>query len=239
MKQIPFNLELAEKIQNKDIKGEILTRGGKKVNVLKFDSRVLWYPIITLVEDENDHEVVISYTSKGEVRVDGPSSTRDLVLNVDEMYALEESDIVYRPSNGCMAMFYHYDDEKMTRFVTNVVLFPNGKLVTGEGYLETSSFVKANENQVLDFMKAIESEIKDDHDDSIKEIPDLKEEKPTLETGCFVLVRDKNNNTWELDIFSRINNNTIFPYKCVNGTYMQCITYKGNEHLLGTINSLE
>lgn len=239
MKQIPFNLELAEKIQNKDIKGEILTRGGKKVNVLKFDSRVLWYPIIALVEDENDHEVVNSYTSKGEVRVDGPSSTRDLVLNVDEMYALEKSDIVYRPSNGCMAMFDHYDDEQMTRFVTNVVVFPNRNSVIGEGYLETSYFVKANEKQVIEFMKAIKSEIKDDHDDLIEVKPDLKEEIPVLKTGCLVLARDKNNKTWELDIFSRITDNAVFPYKCVNGNYVQCITYKGNEHLLGTMNSPE
>ena len=52
----------------------------------------------------------------------------------------------------------------------------------------------------------------------------------------FVLVRDDNNDTWELDIFGRITKDPWceFTYICVSGSFAYCIPFNSEtEHLLG------
>lgn len=52
-----------------------------------------------------------------------------------------------------------------------------------------------------------------------------------------VLVRDKNNDIWDADLFGRITEEGIFA--CVGNYWDKCIPYEGNEHLLGTTNDPE
>lgn len=55
-----------------------------------------------------------------------------------------------------------------------------------------------------------------------------------------VLVRDKKRGIWLPQFFSRITQNSNFPYMCCNGVpYSYCISYEGNEYLLGTTHSPE
>ena len=46
-----------------------------------------------------------------------------------------------------------------------------------------------------------------------------------------VLVRDRNFDKWEADIFQEYGE---YVYKCFRYMWKQCIPYEGNEHLLGT-----
>lgn len=48
-KKIPFNLELAKKITNHEIKGQIVTMDGRKARIICFDRRSTGYPIAALV----------------------------------------------------------------------------------------------------------------------------------------------------------------------------------------------
>ena len=52
-----------------------------------------------------------------------------------------------------------------------------------------------------------------------------------------VLVRDRDADEWECNLFSRIDEEGL--YYCVSSWWMQCIPYEGNEHLLGTTNNPE
>lgn len=52
-----------------------------------------------------------------------------------------------------------------------------------------------------------------------------------------VLVRDYNDNEWKCDFFSNMNEHGY--YNCINTWWHQCISYEGNEHLLGTTNDPE
>lgn len=52
-----------------------------------------------------------------------------------------------------------------------------------------------------------------------------------------VLVRDRDTDEWECNLFSRIDEEGL--YYCVSSWWMQCIPYEGNEHLLGTSNKPE
>jgi hypothetical protein len=53
-----------------------------------------------------------------------------------------------------------------------------------------------------------------------------------------VLVRDKDTNQWQIDLFElNETGNSRYKYKCLNSSWVQCIPYDGNEHLLGTTDS--
>lgn len=61
-----------------------------------------------------------------------------------------------------------------------------------------------------------------------------QETKPQFKPFDKVLVRDIDENKWECDLFSHIDEEDY--YVCVGSWWMQCIPYEGNEHLLGTKN---
>jgi hypothetical protein len=59
----------------------------------------------------------------------------------------------------------------------------------------------------------------------------------TLKPFDKVLVRDFDNETWEINFFSRLREGKYF--KCLDLSYMQCIPFKGNEHLYDTTNKCD
>ena len=52
-----------------------------------------------------------------------------------------------------------------------------------------------------------------------------------------VLVRDFDNETWEINFFSKLLDGKHF--KCLDLSYVQCIPYEGNEHLLNTTDDCD
>jgi hypothetical protein len=66
--------------------------------------------------------------------------------------------------------------------------------------------------------------------DNYELVPD-KFDITTLKPFDQVLVRDFDNTPWEIEFFSRLLDGKHF--KCSGLSYMQCIPYKGNEHLNG------
>lgn len=63
-KKVPFNLELAKKITNNEIKGQIVTMDGRKARIICFDRREK-YPIVALVTNSDGDELVYVYTEGG------------------------------------------------------------------------------------------------------------------------------------------------------------------------------
>lgn len=59
----------------------------------------------------------------------------------------------------------------------------------------------------------------------------------TLKPFDKVLARDFDNGIWEIDFFSRLLDGKYF--KCLDLSYIQCIPYESNEHLLGTSNDCD
>lgn len=51
-----------------------------------------------------------------------------------------------------------------------------------------------------------------------------------------VLVRDNNDASWKIDIYSHYTDDN-YPFTTITNSYKQCIPFKGNEHLIGTSNS--
>jgi len=53
-----------------------------------------------------------------------------------------------------------------------------------------------------------------------------------------VLVRDFEDDKWEIDLFGKINDDDeAFPFNCLSENWTFCIPYEGNEELLDTSNS--
>lgn len=70
-----------------------------------------------------------------------------------------------------------------------------------------------------------------------KEVIDLKPIVDELKPFDKVLVRDNEDDIWEVSLFGYKDE---LYYRCDNGIpWIQCIPYDGNEHLLGTTNNVE
>jgi hypothetical protein len=71
-----------------------------------------------------------------------------------------------------------------------------------------------------------------------KQIVDLK---PKIELKPFdkVLVRNRNTQRWDADLFGFKSDGVNFFYHCVSGSWNFCIPYIGNESLLGTTKDAE
>ena len=67
------------------------------------------------------------------------------------------------------------------------------------------------------------------------------ENKYNLKPFDKVLVRDKKENAWRIDLFERYLPEDCynFNYACLRAAWEECIPYKGNEHLLGTTKTPE
>lgn len=64
-KKIPFDLELAKKITNKEVKGRIVTRDGSQARIVCFERNEKEWPIIALVKILENYESVIICKSNG------------------------------------------------------------------------------------------------------------------------------------------------------------------------------
>lgn len=63
--------------------------------------------------------------------------------------------------------------------------------------------------------------------------------KPKCEFKPFdkVLGRNEKDGIWEAELFSRYNEESQYPFRCIGFARKYCIPYAGNEHLLGTKDS--
>lgn len=93
--RVPFDVELAKKITNKEIEGKIVTRNGVNVRIVCFDVKNNYYPIVAIMADENGEETVITRTIDGKIV---PSATDtdqgNLMLEIPEYLTFKDGDIL-------------------------------------------------------------------------------------------------------------------------------------------------
>ena len=67
----------------------------------------------------------------------------------------------------------------------------------------------------------------------------IKSAKPAHDFKPFdkVLVRDGNDATWKVDLFSHFKEVHAYKYHCIGNRWDLCIPYEGNEHLVGTADT--
>lgn len=90
-KKIPFDLELAKKITNKEVKGRIVTREGKKVRIICWDKKPVdekahEYPIVALIQNDYNGEMSQTFTAEGAACYPNYKSRYDLIIEIPTYY---------------------------------------------------------------------------------------------------------------------------------------------------------
>lgn len=122
------------------------------------------------------------------------------------------------------AVFDGWANDTYTEFNTTI------NLNTGEEEVcDTLLFRKATEEERKQFIKKVGIRLKGQvqpRDAASKACPFKPFDK--------VLVRDFEDCSWKVGLFSHYKKGDKNPYVCVGSLYKQCIPYEGNENLLGT-----
>lgn len=89
--KVPFDLELAKKITNKECEGKIITRNGRNARIVCFDMKSDSC-IVAIIQDEFD-EHVYSYPKDGCIILNKQSGS-DLILEIPEYMTFKDGDII-------------------------------------------------------------------------------------------------------------------------------------------------
>lgn len=86
-KRVLFNLELAKKITQKEVKGCIVTRDGHQARIIcsDKDGEQSAYPIVALIQIEPHDERMFTFSKKGVYNI-GNESCRDLMIEIPTYY---------------------------------------------------------------------------------------------------------------------------------------------------------
>lgn len=233
--KVPFNIEMAKKITNGEIKGKIVTRDGRKVRIVCWDARND-ENIVALVSNETDVENIVGYLCDGHYFTNGDSYA-DLFLEIPECLTFKDGDILTCQGEYEWTFIFRRGKQKTSCYAA-----------VGGAFVELSyDAVCVSDSDIIYLRLATNYEkqklikkLKLSKDGRAKEYLRRffrieQEEKPKREIKPFdrVLVRQSEKDNWEAALFSNYTSN-IHRYRCGGMNYMYCIPYEGNEHLLGT-----
>lgn len=144
----------------------------------------------------------------------------------------KRGDIVIKDGGGMAAVFDGWANDTYTEFNTTINLYFNNN--TGEEEVcDTLLFRKATEEEREQFVEKAERAFNGKYNPETLQVDPVK---PTCPFKPFdkVLVRNYDNTVWFANYFSHYKDNNGYHYACIDDSYIFCIPYEGNEHLLGT-----
>ena len=251
--RVPFDMELAKKITNKEIGGRIVTRDGDSVRILCWDKKDKTYPIIALV-DNGVEENCKTYTNEGVWNTDNDCTYTkyNLLLEIPEYMTFKDGDIIYCEvdnGGGDYCKWISILDGTVgtilsLNFHAYVTFISDASKDAGALLFDDSSdniglmrFATEEEKQKL--IDALKASKEPKAKECLKRFFGI-EQKPECEFKPFdkVLVRDDEDEMWRIDLFSH----TIETgeYVCLEYAWKQCIPYnEQTAHLLGTADDRE
>ena len=147
----------------------------------------------------------------------------------------KRGDVVIKNGGGMAAVFDGWANDTYTEFNTTINLYGDGN--TGEEKVcDTLLFRKTTEEERKQFFEKAERAFNGKYNPETLQVEPVK---PTCPFKPFdkVLVRDNDEGEWYANYFSHYKENNDCPYVCIDNSYIYCIPYEGNEHLLGTTDS--
>lgn len=144
----------------------------------------------------------------------------------------KRGDVVIKNGGGMAAVFDGWANDTYTEFNTTINLYGDGN--TGEEKVcDTLLFRKAIEEERKQFIEKAERILKGKYNPETLQVEPVKATCP-FKPFDKVLVRDNDEGEWYANYFSHYKENNDCPYVCIDNSYIYCIPYEGNEHLLGT-----
>lgn len=251
MVRVPFDVEMANKITNGEVNGNIVTRNGRNARVICFDAHSD-DNIVALIEDEKGVEYPKSYVSDGMTLLTGECDC-DLMLEIPEYMTFKDGDIAtlgWKSDNGefCewITILKSVEVDEINILTEDYVTFclkcdeenyfPIDFDCTSDGAKWIRKPTETEKQKLVDALK-------ESKDPEAKECLKMLgiEVNPKCEFKPFdkVLVRDYDDGVWKPDIF--LNNSDGCNYMCTGSVvWAQCIPYNDQTaHLLGTTDNWE
>jgi len=235
LKQLPFTIELAKKIQSGEVEGRIVTRSGYNVKILCFDFKHPFHPIVgIIVLPEEKQDVIYNFTKDGRNGFNAviDEHPTDLFIELPEEPS-EQLNGLAGCDGQCHSCTNDCTERKYDVWTHN---FKVGDKVTKSGSEIIWTIKEIKNDKALIFADGTCGCSK-------VELRKLKHYKEKYEFKPFdkVLVRDNSEGKWVPDIFRYYDGNypKDYPYRCCANDYKYCIPYEGNERLVGTTNNPE
>lgn len=250
---IPFDVERAKRIQDKEELGKIVTRDGRSVRIVCWDMKNDEYPIIALIDNVDKGEGFGFFNIEGKTTY--YSEVLDLLISVPEWTTFKDGDIIYcEVDNGNNSVckwvsilkgkVEYFDGDLYTDEYATYIIEPN--TCKGEmsfyGYSDNiDTIVFANESQKQYFIELLKKSKDPKAKECLKRFFGIGENKECeLKPFDRVLVRDYENQNWIPRFFEKYTNSKDYRFRCMNGSsWKYCVPYDGNENLLGTSNDPE
>lgn len=238
---IPFDLEIAKKIQNGEVEGRIVNKAGTEFEIVKWNAKGD-YPIIGIFfNEETGISQGLSFTNKGKYIKDRVLDIDDLELEVPEYLTWKEGDYLTIKHNEktYIIIYKTYTVTEGNHPINYHVLYnvSRGELFFNEC---ATKFLDITPSTPFDIAKLTDALLKEGKrwNPETKQVEDV-EKKPEHVFKPFdkVLVKDSDTDIWICDIFSHMDDDNAFY--CVRGIWNYCIPYEGNEHLVGKTGNSE
>lgn len=234
--RMPFDLELAKKITNKEVEGRIVTRNGQNARILCFDRKGTELPIVALVEIECGVEDYFSFYINGDYDT-YENNGKDLMLEIPEYTTFKDGDILICE---CGTPFIYKDVKGRHGCVSAYVAIDlQGKIFFDIKDWTYSIKGRADEAQCEVLIDALKDSKEPNAKEYLKRFFGI-EKKEEYEFKPFdkVLVRDSGLNEWRIDIFREYIEDggcEGYRYNCFYDNWNYCIPYnEQTAHLLGT-----
>lgn len=242
--KVPFDLEMAKRIQNKECAGSIITRVGGKVRNVVFDLKNEECPICAIIETDVQKENVVLYLKDGSFSK-GRTDDFDLMLEIPEHITFKDGDI-YKTGRGGIAI-YNANYKALSgntpfyvgvRFQEKDLIFHVENDDCGFGELDRCT-LNVTEEERQEFIGLLSDSENPRAKEYLKRFFNI-ELKPKYKFKPFdkVLVRDDKEHDWNADLFSHINK--LGNFVCLGSSWLYCIPYNDQtKHLLGTTDNWE
>lgn len=235
---IPFDLELAKKIQNKEVEGNIVDGEGTEYEIVKWDAKGD-YPLIATFFDEEDNSIrVNTFTGQGAYNRRGRTKL-DLQLVVPEYLTWKDGDYLTIHYDG-YPHIYIFIYKSFKANVSNPIKYHalfnvenNCLKIESETILEGD--ILPSTPSEIELMHNLLQENGKRWNPDTKRVEDVKKEpEHEFKPLDLILVRS---NCWELCQYAFVKDGYVHT---VGGlAFNEYIPYEGNEHLLGTTNNPE
>ena len=242
--KVPFDVELAKKITNKECEGKIVTRSGRSARIVCFDMKSDSC-IVAIIQDEFD-EHVYSYPKDGCIILNKQSGS-DLILEIPEYMTFKDGDII-KLSNDTYTWLSIIKDIDLADDGKGGLLYFTNDYVSilindGNGSVDIDTYSDAGCNvenateeekqKLIDAMKANESPKAKEY---LKRFFGIEEKKEyEFKPKDWVLCRS--GDEWCLCRFSHktMRFDGVLMFVTVGGiAYEQCIPYnEQTAHLIG------
>lgn len=230
---VPFEVELAKKITNGEVNGNIVTRDGRNARVICWDKKSdSIYNIVGLI-DGNIMEIMLTYTTNG-YEVQEEERNNDLMLEIPEYMTFKDGDVIaFGHTEKSIAIGIFHRNKNYKSHECYVKLDWSLGLVYDVNPLTYNNARFATEEEKQKLIDAL----KESKDPEAKECLKMLgiEIKPKCEFRPFdrVLCREQQGGVWYADIFSHIRDDGKFV--CIGCSWSYSIPYNDQTaHLLGT-----